>query len=192
MLILRSRIIAEHLMAALSLAKMVQLAHKWNTAVLEIANVVIPKWQIRVRHIVDTAILQRECRRQQEKRIETKATAVVTTTTQIKQDVIEEEADTVLMEEKAEKAARVSSAVISRVSIHESTEEERTMRLRLTIAVAACVIFLGLQIFVGVTLLLVSGQGLPWGLLFQVGCVAFIAYVLQSVSGIYSIGKFVC
>lgn len=199
MLILRSRVIAEHLMVACNLAKLVQLSHKWNTAVLEIANVIIPKWQIRARHMVETTILQRQLRHQQ-KRItkddeqpqQTKAvhaapTTTTTLTTSIKEDVIEEELEgqeevcgnEVEISRREEKFAEIDKGS-SRDSV-ESTDEEQTMRQRLTIAVAACMVFLGLQLCLGVVILLVSVQGLPWGLLFLVACVAYIAYLLQSV-----------
>lgn len=197
MLILRSRIMAEHSVAAfnLLLANFVQLSHDWNSAFLEIANVIIPKWQIRARHIVDTTILQRQWRRQQEQRVssrvETKTEAVAETTTPTTHPVgveaiIEEhnEADEKKdveyeMNVVAERTEIPRTEAFDK-DIIPTSDEEKTSRKRLAIAVTGCVVFLFLQLCIGLTLLIQAG--LPLGLIFQIACIVYIAYLLQSVS----------
>lgn len=186
MLILRSRIITEHWMAAVKL--LVQLSHEWNNTFLEIANVIIPKWQFRAREIVETTILQRQWRQEQEKRIIKSDTKATQTTESHKQDVVAvADGD----EEEPGNMLKVRETAVPKVAVEKAnefdkenpipTDEDRTMRQRLAIAVTICMIFLALQLCLGVVLILMSAQGLLLGQLFLVACVAYIAYLLQSV-----------
>lgn len=186
MLILRSRIIAQHSIAAfnLLLANLVQLSHEWNSTFLEIVNVIIPKWQ---------ATLQQQWLRQQEKRrtAETKAETLAKPV-DVKQDVIEEEVES---EEDRLQAEEVKRTVTnSRLGSVVQRGLERTMEERaaigLTLAVIACVIFLAVQICLGLVLLI--QQGIPVGMLFLVACVAYIAYLLKTVRDLFVNGCLGC
>lgn len=174
MLILRSRIIAQHSIAAFKvlLANLLQLSHEWNSTLLEIVNVIIPKWQTN---------LQRQWQRQQESRrkAETKAETLTATPVDVKRDVIEEEQEEEEEVKTAEAVAQrdKASSRLALQSIGQSMDEPTTIGL--TIAVSACVIFLAVQICMG--LILLVQQGVPVGMLFLVACVAYIAYLLQTV-----------
>lgn len=172
MLILRSRIIAQHSIAAFKvlLANLVQLSHEWNSTLLEIVNVIIPKWQTN---------LQRQWQRQQESRrkADTKAETLTATPVDVKRDVIEEEQEEEMKTAEAVAELDKARSRLAAQSIGQSMDEPTTIGL--TIAVSACVIFLAVQICMGLVLLV--QQGVPVGMLFLVACVAYIAYLLQTV-----------
>lgn len=189
MILLRSRIITAAF--NLLLANVVQLSHEWNSTLLQITTVVLPKWQIRAQHIVDTAILQRQRLRQQDVKSSSSSnntrTSPADTQTKdapqtgvVKPAVIEEETDDLQENLVPDVSKDAETELILETS--RLTSEEQVVRQRLTIALTACVAFLALQIFLGVILLCTSVNGLPLGLVFQVACLAYIAYLLQSVS----------
>lgn len=144
------------------------------------ANAIIPKWQIGARHIVESTILQRQWRRHREERNASKAT---TTSVTQKQDVVEKHEEVVspLRDEQPVTTTITTTTTTSQFVGGTISGEDRVMRFRLTIAVAACILYLGMQLCIGVALLLQSIQGLPLGLIFLVACVVYIAYLLQSV-----------
>lgn len=182
MLIMRSRIIAQHSIAAVNLllANLVQLSHEWNSTLLEIVNVIIPKWQ---------ASLQQQWLRQQEKRTTTETKAeTLAKPVDVKQDVIEEEVESADERLQAEVVGNSRLGSVVQRGLERTMEERATIGL--TLAVIACVIFLAVQICLGMVLLI--QQGIPVGMLFLVACVAYIAYLLKTVRDLFVDGCLGC
>lgn len=153
-------------------------------AFLEIANAIIPKWHIKARHIIETTISRRR-RNQQDQRI--KAVPVTKhDNDSMKRDVIREvdenegeqvQANDSLSRLKASEGTDVTTAAAQT----QTLTNERVMRQALTVAVTGCIVLLAVQVCLAVALLLQSLRTIPLGLVFLVSCLAYIAYLLQSV-----------
>lgn len=146
------------------------IARQSIVALLEIANVIIPKWQTRARDIIDSTIVQRQWRRRQQERETAKEAAA-----KVPVPKTEEE------EEKSDPHQLLEQRITLKPT-NQATGDP-VMRQALTIAVTGCIVLLAVQVCLGVALLIQTDLAIPWGLVFLVSCVIYIAYLLQSVSG---------